>query len=661
MKKVIIFSLCALALASCTKDKDLYDDSANAGNAMKHAESVFQVTFPADQDWSMLNNGSIAITANAEETANFKIAKVQVLTGNPFIEKEQARALNEADAKAGDKVTLNYDAPKDLDTLYAACVSKNGLYRVVPFSINDKEVSFAPIVAYSRATRAAVATPTIISDGRNSDNLNMVLKTPKANDEKQWDNSDWNDQLYDIETTVNELTDFTTAERNEVFKVITGIMPENTDNSAKVMQSEYFINTANYFYADGSQKPITITPVRVWADFLGWESLYYYYYDPAKVEGLSDAERAKFLKQLPKFKLLECADALVVGGNSAEDRVRMAKANTNLGHEATHRLRSYTLAYFGDDNFANGVTGSYDFPAGYRIGLMFRVDSFPEKPGWAGGSAGNVKSAVNFYADSLLNNEPNKYARWNYGWWPGHGTTSTYLGPNKSRAAIFSANGKAYIGFEDLVDRDYNDVVFEVSGGVTLYEDSIVVPNNVYTMAFEDTENGDYDLNDVVLKSQRIDNTHVLFSLEATGANDELYLKNLNGQVLNAATEVHALFGQPAGTRDFVNTLEGKQHVTAVQDIVECPANFTYTDNSFLPYIENRTKGNTVRIARKGEDPHGIIIPWDFQYPTERTCVKDAYEQFNKWGTKSIEESDWYKYPTAGKVYTKSVFQNQKK
>ena len=50
---------------------------------------------------------------------------------------------------------------------------------------------------------------------------------------------------------------------------------------------------------------------------------------------------------------------------------------------------------------------------------------------------------------------------------------NNYLGYNRSRAAVFSANGKAYIGFEDYVDADFNDVVFEVPGGVTLFEDSI--------------------------------------------------------------------------------------------------------------------------------------------------------------------------------------------
>lgn len=663
MRKIILYSLFALAVVGCTKDKDLFQGEqqivpveVDPGLIAANVEKAFGTTFDPNQDWKMIRYEKVTVTANAEETDQFKIARVQVLTDNPFIPTAEAKVLNEAKAGYGQKVTLPIDVPNYLDTLYAACVSAEGLYRVTPFPVGQKEVSF-PQTAASRATRAEVSVPVVTSEGRNSDNVNMAQKDPSTmkNDEKQWLNSGWNDKFYDIDATVTELTDFTQAERNELFKVLTGIMPENTDNSAKVLESEYFINTANYFFADGSMKPITVTPVRCWADFMGWESLYYYYYNPSQVEGMNDEQRALFLKGLPKFKLLECADALVVGGTSAENRVSMAKANPNLGHEATHRLRSYTLAYFGDGEPSQGTTGSYQFPKGYRIGLMFRVDSFPERPGWVGGSANDIKSAVNFYADSLLNNEPNKYARWNYGWWPGHGTTSTYLGPNKSRAAIFSANGKAYIGFEDLVDRDYNDVIFEVEGGVSLNDPKLDPDNNVYTMAWEDTRLGDYDLNDVVIKAQRKDNTHVLFSLEATGAWDELYLRNINGQKLNTTTEVHAIFGQ-TGDRTFINTVQEDPHVAPVQELIEVPEGFTFTDDQYLPYIYNKTKNNEVKISRVGEDPHGIIIPNDFRYPREYKCIKLPYPEFNNWGEKKVDETDWYLHPVLDLIYTKSVF-----
>lgn len=670
MKKLAIYSLLALSVVGCSKDKDLYQGEQSSpvevdpSEIAANVEKVFGITFDPNQDWKMIKNEKVEITANAEETDYFKVARVQVLTANPFIPTAEAKVLNEAKASHGQKVTLLLDVPNYLDTLYAACVSADGKYRVTPFPVGQKEVSF-PQEAASRTTRAEVALPRVTSEGRNSDNVNMLLKPNKSTNwnsnatrEDQWENSGWADKFFDIEATIEDVADFTNDERNELYNVLTGIMPENTNNSEKVLQSEYLINTANYFFADGSQKPITVTPVRCGADLLGWESLYYYYYNPAQVEGMSDEARALFLKSLPKYKLLECADALVGldKGATPEARVAYAKNHYTNWRNTTRRSRTYTLAYFGDGEPTQGTTGTYQFPRGYRIGLMFRVDSVPERPTLVSQTATPVKSAVNFYADTLLNNEANLYAKWYYGWNSAERKTmNNYLGPNKSRAAIFSANGKAYIGFEDLVDKDYNDVIFEVNGGVSLQEPKIEPENNVYTMAWEDTRLGDYDLNDVVIKAERVDNTHVLFSLEATGAWDELYLRNINGQKLNTTTEVHAIFGQ-TGDRTFINTVEDAQHVAPIKEVIEVPETFTFTDDQYLPYIYNKTKNNEVRIARQGEDPHGIIIPCDFRYPREYKCIKWPYAEFSKWGAKKVDETDWYLYPDLNLVYTKSVF-----
>ena len=669
MKKLFIYSILALAIAGCTKEKDLFKGDVNpnevdAATIAENVKNVFGTTFDPNQDWKMIRHEEVTITANAEETDYFRTARVQVLTANPFIPTADARVLNDAPANAGQKVKLSLDVPNYLDTLYAACVSKEGYYRVTPFPVGTKEVRFPEAAASRQATRAEVAQPRIISEGRNSDNLNMLLKPNKSTNwnsnatrEDQWENSGWNDKFYDIEATIQDVADFTNDERNELYNVLTGIMPENTNNSEKVLQSEYLINTANYFFADGSQKPITVTPVRCGADLLGWESLYYYYYDPAQVEGLTDEARALFLKSLPKFKLLECADALVGldKGDTPEARVAYAKQYYTNWRNTTRRSRTYTLAYFGDGEPTMGTTGTYQFPKGYRIGLMFRVDSVPERPTLVSQTATPVKSAVNFYADSQLNNEANLYAKWYYGWNSAERKTmNNYLGLNKSRAAIFSANGKAYIGFEDLVDKDYNDVIFEVCGGVTLYDPTPDPEGNIYTMAWEDSRIGDYDMNDVVIKAERKDDTHVLFTLVCTGANDELYLRNINGQKLNTTTEVHAIFGQ-TGERTFINTLEDGESMDPVEELIQVPADFTFTDDSYLPYIYNKTKGYEVKLARQGEDPHGIIIPSDFFYPLEYKCIKLPYPQFNKWGEKKVDETDWYLHFDSKLIYSKAL------
>ena len=62
-------------------------------------------------------------------------------------------------------------------------------------------------------------------------------------------------------------------------------------------------------------------------------------------------------------------------------------------------------------------------------------------------------------------------------------------------------------------------------------------------------------------------------------------------------------------------------------------------------------QGKTIKLSKKGEDPHGIMIPYDFKYPIEYKCIKDAYGRFNEWGESRVNSTDWYKYYTQGKVY----------
>lgn len=52
--------------------------------------------------------------------------------------------------------------------------------------------------------------------------------------------------------------------------------------------------------------------------------------------------------------------------------------------------------------------------------------------------------------------------------------------------------------------------------------------------------------------------------------------------------------------------------------------------------------------------PHddGIVIPAKWQWPKEKTCIKDAYPEFVTWANDRTKAQDWYKHPVAGKVIT---------
>lgn len=41
-----------------------------------------------------------------------------------------------------------------------------------------------------------------------------------------------------------------------------------------------------------------------------------------------------------------------------------------------------------------------------------------------------------------------------------------------------------------------------------------------------------------------------------------------------------------------------------------------------------------------------------WQWPTETTCIKDAYKNFSLWASDRTKALDWYKYPEENKVYS---------
>ena len=178
----------------------------------------------------------------------------------------------------------------------------------------------------------------------------------------------------------------------------------------------------------------------------------------------------------------------------------------------------------------------------------------------------------------------------------------------------------------------------------------------VYTFCFEDRELGDYDLNDVVIKAVRIDKNHVAYSLEACGGEDPVYLRNINGAVLNGNKEIHEILNVSRG----INARRG-QHVEPVMEVVEVEPSFTFKDLDKQVYIYNAATGKDIRLSEQGEDPHAIMVPADFQYPLEGTCIKEAYPAFVYWAIDRTQYTNWYLSPEVEmNVYLESIFQYEK-
>jgi hypothetical protein len=392
-------------------------------------------------------------------------------------------------------------------------------------------------------------------------------------------------------------------------------------NLAKVMETGYTDDNA-YRTTTGDNKPVVVCPIykcdgaKKYGNEVYNSDLYYYYFKEADLN--SAADKVAFLQNLPKYKLIPFNQHF---GETEDD--------------VLDKRSAYACLYFGDGTPAVGTKGSFIFPEGYKIGFMVRAKTDAEK---------GVKRGE-LYFDGRLNTKINTDKNFNF--------KSSELKDGQPRATWFKMEDRILLCFESGTDADFNDILLEVEGSVTDPEVVVEFDYNVYTFCFEDRQLGDYDMNDVVIKAKRLDKTHVQYSIVACGAYDNLFVKNINAGVINDNTEIHSLFNK--GTNQFINTESGAEYVEPIVVTKEVSESFSFLDEATQPYLYDKSTGLEVKLSKKGQDPHGIMLPYDFKYPLEKVCIKDAYKNFNNWvkDNKDIIGTNWYTSPVKGKVYTK--------
>ena len=184
---------------------------------------------------------------------------------------------------------------------------------------------------------------------------------------------------------------------------------------------------------------------------------------------------------------------------------------------------------------------------------------------------------------------------------------------------------------------------------------------SVWSYAFEDTPLGDYDMNDVVLKvsyaydetQKKVDYDHLSVTLCCTGATLELKAY-LGDQVLFGDQEVHKALSRVAP--EMVNTGAGPT-ADPYTITINTPDDFEFGTADF--WISSPLVPGGVHVAKRGEDPHGVVIPADWAWPTEYTNIKVAYPNFIEFAKDASTTNEavkgWYKKtdtnPVAGKTF----------
>ncbi len=208
--------------------------------------------------------------------------------------------------------------------------------------------------------------------------------------------------------------------------------------------------------------------------------------------------------------------------------------------------------------------------------------------------------------------------------------------------------------------------------GITYDEDGddnhIEEVNLPWSYAFEDTPVGDYDMNDVVIKvsEDETDNTKLNLKFVASGATLDLYVRLYNNHEVygdnnpehyrtlvnptNQKSEIHDMFNVERGK--MINTQSG---VTAKPFIIQIEKGDYNPANLPIAIFADNTQWGEVHLAGAGETPHGVIIPDDWKWPTERTIITSAYDNkstsegdqsFATYASDANGAANWFKYPT---------------
>ena len=247
----------------------------------------------------------------------------------------------------------------------------------------------------------------------------------------------------------------------------------------------------------------------------------------------------------------------------------------------------------------------------------------------------------------------------------------TDLSDDMNHATCFSVNGNNYLAFDTGDKWDYFDRIFLITGGgkpAPKADVKPIVPTpQIWTYVWEDKDFGDYDMNDCVIEVEEHadDASQIKVTLVALGGARHLWLgfdsKTAQSYMDHKPViekELHEVLSVPVGT--LVNTGRTKANPVIVYDGPK-PAGFDFQTCSFVlgAMFKDDQKGvyesdyYHIHIATAGQDPHGIVIPGKWQWPTEQTCIKDAYPEFNTWASDRTKCQDWYKHPVPSKVVTR--------
>ncbi|MBQ8158829.1 MAG: DUF4842 domain-containing protein [Prevotella sp.] len=557
---------------------------------------------------------SLDFTINKEQTWQMETEQVAKVTNLPADIKATELVIYTANPFADSTATilattndlnkaLSFQCPSYMTTLYAGCTDAEGNLRVVPFQTADGLVDFSNR-GYSvvSAARASRRSMPAYGDLQWTDSYNKRDLADKG----------WDDQVA-VVSGAAEVRNF--SNRQEIFETFAKYFAGN--NNDRVLHKYDDIRTFYYATVGEGGGTITATPVGSSGVINYKMQLGYFYFEKGQEHSYKTVKKYLFAEEYNK--------------------------NTKF----TADCNSFKLVYYDQNGNA-----SYEFPEGTEVSFFIRVSELNG-------------CAMEWYAEGEANVDRSMYLHdvkgfgdtMGFDWWK-----------EANHAFFFERNGYKFVGLEDWINNfNYQDMVVMIEGNVG---DFISVNNtkqvhHLYSFAFEDTKNGDYDMNDVVIEVSRGNQNRVpcLFAhLVALGANDPIkaYFKDrVTGEVhpLFGGSELHELFE----IEGFINTPKinypdvkknSKLHSVIIRNsnasaLVQ--ENMTPQDFYIVNLRTNDTIHTPLSQGLKGTEPYGLCIPTKFAWPKEKVSIVKAYPTFADFSAKVVNGvqdcTDWYTKP----------------
>lgn len=610
--RLILLSCVAAAFVSCGHD---FDNSNNmAALEKQNAQKALGVTIDDNQDWMMTSNGVVTIS---NLPSDIKTDSIFVYDADPFADSTATILY----ARAYEGQTISLELPSYLKMLYVACKTANGSMRsrsVVPGGSVDFTAPLFSSVGRRAQTRTEETLPTA-SELTWQPTLNATL----------FANQGWADE-YAIIDGGGESVSFTHDEFEHANNSFTNFFHEGDWNNRILYTYDEIRNCMFMTIGEGGGS-VTLTPVH--KQSAQGQMFGYYYFEKGDERNVKTVKKYVFSDKIYKVE------------NKQDGCVQS----------------TYKLIYYDKDG-----NPSYTFPEGTEIGLFGHITDIKKD------------LLVDFYADGELNYDISDYL-YNQGIIrDGNIKQGRSEWKTLNHVAYVNRNGVNYVGFEDYIDFDLNDLVLMIDGNIEPLPDTPARDFSqgtddkkqwhIFTFAYEDTKNGDYDLNDVVMQVW-LQQEYVWgvgnrpcfkVRLVAVGAKDPLtihYRDAATGEVHNLfdGKEVHEVMGVDGDS--FVNT-----ETINVTKLPECSI-FRESDYYGLEkvtisradfYIKNLRTGVEIHTPASqnliGRAPMAICVPKEWKWSKERVSIVNSYKAFGAYASDMNVNRDWYLYPEEGKV-----------